>query len=132
MSANDNNTGANFRVFVKLTGASNGQLRVRFRSSNATNGLTILGAAFGKWNGTAISASSSDMTTTPFRLTFASANTIAIGINSTATSDLITHGGLTLASGDWVIVTFYNANTTATAGQRLNTAGVNAIDEFLC
>lgn len=130
LTTNDANAGTNFRTFVKLSANSNGQLRVTISASSTTNGLNILGAAFGKWNGTAISASSGDATTAMFRLTFAGSNTVNIAAGATATSDLITHSGLTLSANDWVIIAFYNANTIPTAGQRFVSGTTSATTMF--
>jgi len=126
LSGNDTNNNVNFRVLVRLSAASNGQLRVRYRASTA-GGLNIVGAAFGKWNGTALSSTSCGMTTAPFRLTFAGSNTVNIASSGTATSDLITHTGVTLASGDWVIVTFWS---TTTANQRFSSGHTTATTMF--
>jgi hypothetical protein len=126
LGSDDSNPQTNFRVLVRLSANSNGQLRVRFRSSS-TGGYNILGAGFGKWNGTALSGSSCGMTTTPFRLTFSGSNTVNVASNSTATSDLITHTAVTLSSGDWVIVTIW---ATTTSNQRWSTGHTTATTMF--
>lgn len=109
LNSDDINNNTNFRVFVKLAGASNGQIRVRFRS-RSSGILGLVGAAIGKWDGQPLSSTGGDMTTPPFRLKFGGANTVNIPGNSTATSDFVTHTGLALAANDWLIVTFADLN----------------------
>lgn len=126
LGADDANPNTNFRVLVKLASNSGGKLRARYRTSSTT-GLNLVGAAFGKWNGVALGASSCDMTTPAFRLTFSGSNGVSIAAGGSATSDLITHTGLTLNAGDWVIVTFYCATP---GGQRYSTGHTTATTSF--
>ena len=130
LTLNDANANTNFRVLVKLSAASNGSLRVRFQAS-FSNALEIYGASFGKWDGVTLGPSNCDMTTTPFRLTFGGSNSTTVASNSTVTSDLIAHPGLTLNAGDWVIVAFYNNNdNTAFAGQKYSSGHTTATTMF--
>ena len=107
LTLSETNAAMNFRVTVQLSVASNGSLQVRFKAGTG-GALNIDGASFGKWDGTAFSSVNHNMTTAPFRLTFAGgSNTTTISANSTVTSDLIAHPGVTLGAGDWVTVVFY-------------------------
>jgi hypothetical protein len=128
LNTDDINPNTNFRVFVQLSAASNGSLRVRFRANSSGN-LDIIGAAFGKWDGVTIGSSSSDMTTAPFRLTFSGSNSATVSANSTLTSDLIAHPGVTFSAGDWVIVTFFCDNSGG-ANQRYSSGHTTATTMF--
>lgn len=132
LNTNDNNGNTNFRVLVKLSAASNGSLQVRFRSSaSGSDVLEIYGASFGKWDGVTLDVSHCDMTTPSFRLTFSGGNSTTVAPNSTVTSDLIAHPGVTLSAGDWVIVAFYNQNAgPAFAGQRYSSGHTTATTMF--
>ena len=132
LNTNDNNANTNFRVLVQLALASNGSLQVRFRASGGgVDVLEIYGASFGKWDGATIGTATCRMTTTPFRLTFGGGNSTTVANNSTVTSDLIAHPGVTLSAGDWVIVAYYNQNAgSAQSGQRYSSGHTTATTCF--
>lgn len=126
LNTDDANLNTNFRTFVQLSGGSNGAIRVIFRASSTTD-MNIQGASFGKWDGNALSGTGGDMTLPAFRLTFGSVNTVTVPAGSIATSDFITHTGLSLGTNDWLIVAWYN---TTPAGERFSTGGATATSMF--
>jgi hypothetical protein len=107
----DVNQNTNFRILVKMTGASNGQLRATFRSGGGGTGLGILGAAVGKWDGLPLGSASCDMTTPPHRLLFSGVNTATVAANSTLTTDWVTLSNFTFAANDWLIVTYVTSSS---------------------
>jgi hypothetical protein len=106
LTSPDVNQQTNFRVLVKMATASNGQLRVTFRTGGGGSGLGIEGAAVGKWDGLPLSSAACDMTTPPHRLMFAGLVEKLIPPNSAFVTDWVTHSNFSLAAGDWLIVTF--------------------------
>jgi len=129
LSTDDNNARTNFRQFVKLSANSKGSLQVRFRSA-ISGGLQLMGASFGKWDGSAISSVSGDMTAAPFRLKFGGSDGVIIGVNTAVVSDLTPHPGLTLNAGDWVIVAFYCGASAAASNQKYSTGHTTATTMF--
>jgi hypothetical protein len=127
LNTNDANNNTNFRTFVQLGANSNGQIRVTFSASTTTN-LTLVGASFGKWDGLALSSVAGDMTTPAFRLTFSSANGATVPSGTTLASDFITHTGLALSAGDWLIVAWDNSSP---AGELLSTGNTTATTMFV-
>lgn len=127
LNLDDMNPSTNFRTFVKLSGASNGQIRVTIRARSSGT-LGIIGASIGKWDGAGISSTGGDMTTVPVRVTFGGSNTVNISGGTTATSDWITHSGsFSLATNDWLIVAFTN---NANGNQRYSTGHTDATTMF--
>ena len=106
LAAPDVNQQINFRVLVKMAAASNGQLRVTFRTGGGGSGLGIEGASIGKWDGLILTSAACDMTTPPHRLMFAGLVEKLLPPNSTFTTDWVTHSNFSLAAGDWLIVSF--------------------------
>lgn len=125
------NVGINFRILTRLSANSNGQLRVSFQSGSSAADFTA--ASIGKWDGTTLSASNVRMTTTPFPLLVGGSSLIGNtgGANGIIVTDFVTHTGVTLSSGDWVIVAYFVQSGGGNVGvQKLGTNSTTSTTRF--
>ncbi len=94
----DNNFNHSLRMVCNLAGASLGQIRVKFSSSNGP--LDINALALGKRTG-----SDSATTATPLPFLFTGSSTISVGATTVVTTDWLDHSGsFSLAGGDRVVI----------------------------